>query len=114
MAVSGASHQKQIPSSLTYENADGVHMAKPVAVAGKKYEIFRVTLPSPLGGKSQLISGDKADPLTGTQPVRFGVMIIPQGKPDGPVTVGIENFEVRVASATGATPQPATNRPAGR
>ncbi len=100
--------------ALTYENASGVHMGQPVEVSGKDGEYVRVSLPSPLQGKTQVISGDKSDPLTGTQPVKFGVMIIPQGKPDGPVTVGIENFEVRVATATGASPTPATKAPASK
>lgn len=90
--------------ALTYENSAGVHMGPAITVKGKPDEYTRVNLPSPLGGKSQPISGDKSDPLTGTQPVKFGVMIIPQGRQSTPVVVGIENFEVRVATAIPLTP----------
>ena len=102
--------------ALTYENASGVHMAQPIEVTGTDDEYVRVSLPSPLQGGTQVLSGDNSDPLAGTKPVKFGVMIIPQGKPTSPVTVGIANFEVRVATATatGASPKPATKAPAGR
>jgi hypothetical protein len=99
--------------ALTFENASGVHMGQPVEVTGKDGDYARVTLPSPLQGKTQVVSGDKANPLAGTQPVKFGVMIIPQGMQSTPVVVGIENFEVRVATALQSAPPPSgTNTPA--